>query len=265
MLIKASHESPLTILEDSLLYNDFDYALVHLFEKYPEYYNFFKRSLLNNREVLLDNSIFELGTAFDSEKFVYWINKLKPTYYIIPDVLEQSDATMHGYMDFTDKYTDLPGLKIGAVQGKTYQEISDCYKFMADCADYVAISFDFSYYQTTGLGSTPHERMMHGRQQLIRDLISDGFWRWEKPVHLLGCSLPQEFKYYKANNIYNIRSVDTSNPVMAGVNGLMYSGDLGLKVKPKGLLADNLEIELSEDQKSLINYNVKAFKQIIGR
>ena len=42
MLMKVSHESPISILEYSKNYNDFDYALVHLFEQYPEYYNYFK-------------------------------------------------------------------------------------------------------------------------------------------------------------------------------------------------------------------------------
>lgn len=263
MNIKVSHESPLSLLEASRSYNDFCYALVHLFEKYPKYYSHFEQSLLMNREVLLDNSIFELGKAFDTAEFVKWINKLQPTYYIVPDALEESNTTMHNFMDFTETYTDLPGLKIGAVQGKNYHEISDCYKFMTDCADYIAISFDFSYYQYTGKGTTKHERMMTGRQRLIAALIDDGCWCWEKPVHLLGCSLPQEFKYYKENNIYNIRSVDTSNPIMSGITGLKYAGDLGLKTKPQGLLADNLEVDLSQDQLDLINYNVKAFKSII--
>lgn len=263
MMIKISHESPICLLEQSLKYNSFDYALVHLLDKSPTYYNFFKQSLLQDREVLLDNSIFELGTAFDSKKYAEWVTKLLPTYYIVPDVLEQSEATMHSFMDFIEAYPDLPGLKIGAVQGKTYQEIVDCYKFMVDCADYVAISFDFSYYQYTGKGHSKHEKMMSGRQRLIQNLIDDGTWCWEKPVHLLGCSLPQEFGLYVKENIYNIRSLDTSNPVMAGITGLKYSGDLGLKTKPVGLLADNLDIELNSDQLNLVNYNIAAFKSII--
>ena len=149
--IRVSHESPLCLLDASREYNDYCYALVHLFEKYPNYYNHFRSSVLQNRQVLLDNSIFELGVAFESDLFVSWINKLEPTFYIVPDVLEDSESTMHSFIDFTEKYTDLPGLKIGAVQGKTYKEISDCYKFMTDVADYIAISFDFSYYQVVGL------------------------------------------------------------------------------------------------------------------
>ena len=71
----VSHESPIAILEESKSYNDYDYALVHLFESQPEYYSFFKQSLLAGREVLLDNSIFELGEAFDPKKYIRYHSK----------------------------------------------------------------------------------------------------------------------------------------------------------------------------------------------
>jgi len=83
-----SHETPLSMLEESITYNDYDYALVHLFETHPDYLKFFKRSIACGREVLLDNSIFELGKSFDSVKFAEYVKELRPTYYIVPDVLE---------------------------------------------------------------------------------------------------------------------------------------------------------------------------------
>ena len=41
----VSHESPISFLEQSRSYNDYDYALVHLFETHPKYYQFFKDSI----------------------------------------------------------------------------------------------------------------------------------------------------------------------------------------------------------------------------
>ena len=118
----VSHESPISMLDESRNYNDYDYALVHLFKKEPEYYNFFKVSKTLGREILLDNSIFELGHAFDPIKFAKYVFELKPTYYVVPDVLEDSQQTCSSFNKFTLNYPDLPGLKIGVVQGKTYQE-----------------------------------------------------------------------------------------------------------------------------------------------
>ena len=93
--MKISHESPLALLDQSRYYNDYDYALVHLFESEPTYLQFFKDSLAQGRKVILDNSIFELGTAFDTVKFLHWIRDLKPTEYIIPDVLEDALGTIN--------------------------------------------------------------------------------------------------------------------------------------------------------------------------
>lgn len=93
-MIKISHESPLCLLEQSRQYNDYDYALVHLFEDHEQYYNFFTNSLKRNREIILDNSIFELGTSFDFDKFAEWVNILKPTQYIIPDTFNDYEKTI---------------------------------------------------------------------------------------------------------------------------------------------------------------------------
>jgi len=141
--MKISHESPLSLLNTSRFYNDYDYALVHLFETEPEYYQFFVDSLAKGRHVILDNSIFELGTAFDSNRYAHWINELKPTEYIIPDALEDTLMTMDNALDFMEKHPNLPGKKIGVVQGKNYTDLVNCYLYMDSVirADKIAISF----------------------------------------------------------------------------------------------------------------------------
>ena len=265
----VSHETPISYLTESKTYNDFDYALVHLFETHPEYYSFFKSSLLEGREVLLDNSIFELKEAFDSDKFAKYIEELKPTYFIVPDVLEDAGRTVESYISFRDKYKGLPGLWIGAVQGKTYDDIAECYRFMESFADYIAISFDFSWYQSIGRSNSlvaeysKLERMCDGRRKLINMLIEDGIWNHSKPHHLLGCSLAREFKHYK--NIPSIRSVDTSNPVVAGILNKRYYKDIGLYDKPSVLLADLIDHEVTAEQSEDILFNTSEFKKIIGR
>ena len=56
--VLISHECPLCLLTQSYYWNNYDYCLVHLLEKYPAYYNFFQKSIENKRHVILDNSIF---------------------------------------------------------------------------------------------------------------------------------------------------------------------------------------------------------------
>ena len=233
---------------------------------------FFKASRdVYNREVLLDNSIFELGHAFDSDKFLAAAIDLKPNMFIVPDVLEDGMRTRQSYTDWellgrTQSIKDVCITKaIGAVQGKTWQELIDCYKFMSDHADMIAISFDFSYYEVTGEGNTKLDKWCSGRQRFISQLIERGIWDWSKPHHLLGCSLAKEFRYYVDHNIHNIVSCDTSNPIVAAIHNIRYDADYGLPNKPSTKLADLIEYEFNIDQLEIVNYNTSMFKKIIRR
>ncbi len=272
MLMKVSHESPLSILDLSRGYNDFDYALVHLFEIYPQYKEFFKASQLKHkREILLDNSIFELGKSFDSDKYIKEILWLQPNMFIVPDVLEESRDTITSFKEWRSD-GKLDNIKntfqtraIGAVQGKNWQELISCYKFMSENADMIAISFDFSYYHITGEGWNPLERFCSGRQRFISQLIERGIWAWNKPHHLLGCSLAKEFRYYVDNNIHNIVSCDTSNPIVAAIHGMRYDADYGLQSKPTTKLADLIDHTITREQSELVYYNTSMFKKIIRR
>ena len=126
-MIKIAHESPKSIFSDVQKYTDYDYALVHLFEEDKEYLNQFKEAVSKGREVILDNSIFELEEAFDADKFAHWINELRPTWYIVPDVLEDAKKTMSQMASWNMHYSDVVfGKKIGVVQGKTYKQIVAC-------------------------------------------------------------------------------------------------------------------------------------------
>jgi hypothetical protein len=220
-------------------------------------------------DVLLDNSIFELGKSFDPVKYAEWLFKISPNYYIVPDVLEDAEGTMLQWQDWNRRHTptgsNFESLKIGVVQGKTWQELVDCYRFMAEEADYIAISFDYSYYKYTGHGRNKLELWCSGRQRFIQDLIDKGHWDWSKPHHLLGCSLAKEFKYYVDKGITNIRSCDTSNPIVAALKGLSYNGDLGLQEKPSTMLCDLINAEVDEDTLETVLYNTKMFKHIVGR
>lgn len=263
-----SHEVPISMLEESRSFNSFDYALVHLFEKYPKYHQFYKDSInIYNREVLLDNSIFELSKAFDSTKFFAAVIDLKPTMYIVPDALEDTDTTIEQFEDWKRaRYhairSTFQTMAIGAVQGKTWQELLDCYKYMVDKADMIAISFDFSYYDITGEGKTKEQRYASGRQRFISQLIEKGVWDWNKSHHCLGCSLPQEFSFYTNNNIYNIRSIDTSSPIVTGLQGIRYNSTFGLQTKCKTKLADLIEVEPTEEQLEDIYYNIGIFRAV---
>lgn len=269
--MKISHEVPICLLEESRVFNDYDYALVHLFEEYPKYYDFFKKSLGMGREVILDNSIFELGVAFDFEKYRQWIQKLNPTYYIVPDSLEDSRQTIQN----AEKWFEFhhPGYSpgnvakpIGVLQGKNYEELWWCLRRFRDLnIDRIAISFDYSFYQEI----FPHPNKLvswcFGRVLLINKLIEycQNIELEIPKLHLLGCSSLLEFSLYSDETYSFIKSLDTSNPIVHGIKGIPYSLPDLLHKKPSVKLFELINEQLTPEQYKLITDNVHFFRQII--
>jgi hypothetical protein len=264
MPIKIAHEAPLEIFDDIQSLTDYDYALVHLFEENEEYWNKFKVAATKGREIILDNSIFELEEAFDAEKFDKWVKKLKPSWYIVPDALEDFRKTIDQMEDWNNRGLGYKGSgKIGVVQGKTYDEIVDCYNYMNKEADVdmIAISFDYSYYTMSVPHANKYVSWMLGRVKLLGDLLRDGVINKDKPHHLLGCGLPQEFSFYRHSDYDWIYSLDTSNPVVHGIKGIEY-GVEGLWSKESQKLHELMSSKISVDQFTLIKDNIFNFRRL---
>ena len=263
--MKISHESPIALLDRSRSYNDYDYALVHLFDTEPTYLKFFKKSLKQGRHVLLDNSIFELGEAYDAKKFLSWIQELQPTEYIIPDVLEDSVGTMDNAQEWKDLYLPHVGKSksIGVVQGKTYHQIVQCYKYLDNLinVDKLAFSFDYSLYLE--LAPHPNKWMSYalGRIRLLNMLMEDEVINVNKPHHLLGCALPIEFLFYRTGFEW-LDTLDTSNPVVHGLMGIEYE-PAGLIDKQSIKLVDLLYRNLNDEDVVRILHNVEKFRSYV--
>ena len=260
-MIKIAHEAPIDIFEEVQRLTDYDYALVHLLEQNGRYRDTFERAVKKGREVILDNSIFELEEAFEADRFALWVERLKPTWYIVPDALENAEKTMQQMADWFKEYKKVPGKSIGVVQGKTYQEIKDCYRAIDELSpcDMIAISFDYSYYTRSVPHPNKYVSWMLGRVKLLGDLVSDGIINKDKPHHLLGCGLPQEFSFYKHADYNFIYSLDTSNPVVHGIKGITYSSD-GLWSKESQKLHELIDYSLDNMDINLILDNIQKFR-----
>lgn len=258
--MKIAHEAPLSIFDKVQVKTDYDYALVHLFEENEEYYNKFVKAKNDGREVLLDNSIFELGTAFNGDTYANWIIRLKPDWYIVPDVLDNASATIDSFDNFISTYAGLPGKVIAVAQGSTYDELVTCYNYHANNphVDKIALSFNHPFFQTMKppLGNK-YYRMMRGRQKVINDMLRDNIINTSLPHHLLGCGLPQEFIEYK--DYKWIDSMDTSNPVIHGMKGIRYEED-GLQDKESVKLFTLIEEDVVDCWDD-IEYNIDVFSK----
>ena len=260
-MIKIAHESPKSIFEEVQRFTDYDYALVHLFEEDKEYLEQFKKAIAKGREVILDNSIFELEEAFDAAKFADWVENIRPTWYIVPDALEDSKKTMSQMASWNLRYPNVPGKKIGVVQGKTYKQIVGCYEYMNKIAevDMIAISFDYSYYTKSVPHANKYVSWMLGRVKLLGDLLKDGVINKDKPHHLLGCGLPQEFQFYKHSDYDWIYSLDTSNPVVHGIKGIEYPSG-GLWTKESQKLFELINEDVDVETLAKIRTNIQRFR-----
>jgi hypothetical protein len=260
-MIKIAHEAPLDIFDEVQSKTDYDYALVHLLEQNSRYRDTFENAIRKGREVILDNSIFELEEAFEADRFAIWVERLKPTWYIVPDALENAEKTMQQAANWFKNYSHVPGKSIGVIQGKTYQEIRDCYKAMDEIAnvDMIAISFDYSYYTESCPHPNKYVSWMLGRVKLLGDLLKDGVINKDKPHHLLGCGLPQEFSFYKHAEYNFIYSLDTSNPVVHGLKGIEY-GVEGLWSKESQKLHELIDVPLEEIDIKKVTNNINKFR-----
>lgn len=261
--MKISHECPLALLERSKSFNDYDYALVHLFEKYPEYYEFFVRSLEQEREVILDNSLFELGESFDIEKYAEWVKKLMPTWYILPDVRNDHEKTLQEAEKFLKQHK-LSSMAIGVVHGRTKEEMLQCYLEMENMEGVVKIAFpvysEAYLHEAENIHGNKYEKMMLGRWMTIMYIMSFVDKNNRKPHHLLGVSLPQEVCLYSQSEYFNTDqdSIDTSNPVLHAMRGIVYN-DYGLNNKCSDMMCDMMEEDVESDMLS-IQYNINKFR-----
>lgn len=258
-MIKRYHEAPIAIFKDVQQVTDGDYALVHLFETNQEYYDMFKEAVEQGRDVILDNSIFELGTAFNGDRFAYWINQLRPTWYIVPDCWKDSEKTCQMFDEFTHQYHDLPGKIIGVAQGNVVEDVAQSYNYLKDKCDMIAFNLDFSSFFYRQLPEEARQRvpyclaMSYGRYMILNDLDRAGVIDHTKQHHLLGCGVPQEASWYAGATW--IRSIDTSSPVTNGMDGTTFSV-AGVQFKPKQKMCDCIDYSIGPVTKSKIMHNI---------
>jgi hypothetical protein len=258
--IRIAHEAPIDIFDEVQRLTDYDYALVHLLEQNSRYRDTFERAVKKGREIILDNSIFELEEAFEADRFAMWVERLKPTWYIVPDALENAEKTMQQMADWFKNYSNISGKSIGVVQGKTYQEIKDCYRAIDELSpcDMIAISFDYSYYSDSVPHPNKYVSWMLGRVKLLGDLVRDGIINKNKPHHLLGSSLYWEGQFYKHADYNWIYSMDTSNPVVYGMKEGEYGGLTW--DKPSVKLHTLIDTDIEDIDVNTITNNIKTFR-----
>ena len=258
--MKVSHETPLCLLEDSLKFNDYDYCLPHLLDEEPAYLDYFLKAKSEGRYIIMDNSLHELGEAYNHERLIHWINELKPNEFIVPDVWENSiesivNATIWNVYDFPEGVE-----KVAVVQATTLHEAAQCVKAYKELGyGKICFSYGASYYNDICTHPNKDMGKALGRLFVISTLLKTGELKQDDRVHLLGCAVPQEFGWYKGINC--IESIDTSNPVMATLEGTSYNLG-GLDIKPKANMNDYFYMAGEDINYELLDSNLRLFREI---
>jgi hypothetical protein len=263
--MKISHELPISLLEYSSDWNDYEYCLPHLMDKYSDYRQYFLDSRERDRFIIMDNGLFE-GVTHTTEDLLSKINLVQPDIFIVPDVWNNSAATIRNAKSWMINYKQhIPaGVNLMAVcQGEDMGDLITTYQTLVDLG-YTHIAFNHSScaYQEmypTFSGVAPLKASMYGRMEFIRKLVERNVIRPSHYHHLLGCSLPQEFMAYKDWKF--IKSCDTSNPILVGAEGTRYT-DSGINWKPKHKLEHYFEMDLSDRLEDII-FNVEKFKKYV--
>ena len=260
--IKISHEVPLCLLKESLKFNDYDYCLPHLLDQYEEYKNFFIKSKESGRYIIMDNSLHELGVAYDTKRLLYWINELKPNEFIVPDVWEDKTQSVVNAKSWIGVELPKEVTKVAVVQAQNLYEAIICYQTYKDLGyKKIAFSYGASYYNDLCPHPNKDLGKAIGRVKVISKLFDLNVINKTDRVHLLGCAVPQEFGWYKGMSF--IESIDTSNPIMAALDSTFYTAS-GLYTKPEANMNDFFNIDRTKINENLLNHNILNFKKING-
>jgi hypothetical protein len=260
-MFKVSHEVPLFLLEDSKRFNHYDYALVHLLDKDEDYANYFKQAKQQGRYIILDNSLHELKTAYHDSGLLHWINELKPQEFIIPDVWQEASASIVNARKWSQIELPKEVTKVAVVQAKNFLEATICYQTYKDLGyKKIAFSYGAEYYLEHSNHPNKNLAKSLGRIEVVSRMYDMGLIKSNDRVHLLGCQVPQEFSWYK--DMPFIETIDTSNPIMATIDGLSYS-PTGLTEKPKANMNDHFYMSADEMDFDLLDHNINSFKKLL--
>jgi hypothetical protein len=260
--VKISHEVPFCLLTKSREFNDYDYCLPHLMDENEEYRTFFLNSKNVARYIVMDNSLHELGEAYSTDRLMYWVNKLEPDEFIVPDVWEDYAASVRNAKLWANTKLPENTTKVAVVQAKNLHEANLCVQAYKDLGyKKIAFSYGASYYNDVCPHINKDLGKAIGRFMVISSMLKDKILSVKDRVHLLGTSSPIEFGFYV--DMPFIESIDTSNPIMAAIGEMPYT-KMGLHVKPMANMNKYQDISLDFVNEDLVDFNVEMFRTING-
>lgn len=260
-----SHELPLDLMiKHELEINDYTYVLLHKLIEDEAYANAIMdiRKSKPLRLIYLDNSCYELGASLDNNLLRQWSDKISASIVILPDVLGDCDMTLSRTFEYLDEYPSAATGGMAVMQGSSPDEMIHCYAELRDYRsefdqpiEMIGIPFVFRWIERDPtLQANERIRLL----QLMDDCrIIDR----NRSHHLLGTWQASEFLSYRKYGW--VWSIDTSNPVMAAIDGTPYSID-GLREKPKATFDSAYHLKTGDIDMDLLYSNINKFRSIVN-
>ncbi len=257
--MKVSHEVPRCLLTASSEFNDYDYCLPHLLDKHADYRQFFLDSRERDRFIIMDNGLFE-GVTHTIEDLREKIKLIEPDIFIVPDEWNNKTITAKNAKHWMQyELPERTNLMV-VMQGTTISEIHQLYHH---CVDLGYTHFAFNHSSVVYHVLCPTENLIAnqavGRVLLLENMKHENLIKPHHYIHLLGCSVPQEFGWYDGHP--QIESIDTSNPIMAALEGTLI-WENGLNKKPKANMNDHFDTKFEDIQYEDILHNTTQFRII---
>jgi len=241
--IDLSMEIPVSMLETLSPYTELDFALAHQVLQDPVYRDhYFARR--PGRELILDNSVHELGAPLSIPELLHASEAVHADYLISPDKLEDSDWTIDQYNAL---YAAGRRVKLAAVL--TGNTLEDRVKHLSRilgapmlCLPYRRPRIEWFFEQLETITRT-----------------------WNR-IHLLGVSSIAELRawIWIADRFPNIRfSVDTSKPIKWGLLGRSLDTNESIRHAPVSS-TQLLGARSVESQRIAIHENILFLRSILN-
>jgi hypothetical protein len=230
-----------------------------LLDKDEDYKNFFYKVKKDGVYTIMDNSLHELGVAYGEDRLLYWIDELRPNEFIVPDVWQDTNASIVNARKWAQINLPKGVTKVAVVQAQNFLDAIICYQTYKDLGyKKIAFSYGAEYYLDHSNNPNKDLAKALGRIEVVGRMYNIGIIQPSDRVHLLGCQVPQEFSWYKDAGF--IETIDTSNPIMATIDGIQY-GRNGLTEKPKANMNDHFYT--TNIDYNLLDWNLRMFRKLL--
>ena len=247
---------------------DYQYCLAHRFQSNPGYRYYFYKYKHQGGEVYLDNSLYELGSAFSGSEYQKIIQDLKPDYYFLPDVFNQTADNIKSQLSFfanvSSSISSEASKPIAICHGMTPKDIISSFRILNSALpDYAMIAIPFGSHAWLNEEDDPKYLRKskceddNARMAANRGIFLNRYYKTlrKRNIHLLGCKGLREISFI--NHLEStdfIRSIDTSLPIASALE----DNEIKMDYKPKFLIDKNFDMPVKNVD--LIRKNVKDFR-----